>query len=100
MPLPLLPVPDRPQTWQQGRYLPLGEREKRWLIEGFAHYEVDSEGRVWHLSHADASGHRRRGREVRRQRKAKGSEGYQLRRNGCPVWFSVDSLRALLRPAG
>jgi hypothetical protein len=98
MPLPLLPAPDRPQTWQQGRYLPLGEREKRWFIDGFADYEVHADGKVYHLAHADASGHRRRGREVRRQHKKAGSKGYQLRRNGCPVWFSVDKLRDLLRP--
>jgi hypothetical protein len=98
MALPEQPAPDRPHAWQQGRFMPLGEREKRWKIAGFADYEVDAQGRVWHLAHADAQGHRRRGREVKRQRKQKGSEGYQLRRNGCPIWFSVDKLRELLQP--
>jgi hypothetical protein len=97
MPLPLQPSPDRPHAWQQGRSLPLGEREKRWLIDGFADYEVDEAGRMWHRAHADAAGHRRRGREVKRQRKKAGSEGYQLRRRGCPVWLSVSALRKLLK---
>lgn len=99
MPLPEQPTPDRPHVWQQGRGLPLGERERRWQIAGFADYEVDEAGRVWHLAHADAAGHRRQGREVKRQRKPVGSEGFQLRRCGCPVWLSVASLRQLLRPA-
>ena len=99
MPLPEQPSPDRPHVWQNGRNIVPGEREKRWLIEGFADYEVDEAGRLWHRAHADAAGHRRRGREVKRQRKKAGSEGYQLRRRGCAVWLSVASLRHLLRPA-
>ena len=99
MPLPQYPAHDRPHVWQNGHNLPLGERERRWAVTGFADYEVDEAGRVWHLAHADAAGHRRRGREVQRQTKAKGSQGYQLRRRGCAVWLSVASLRALLRLA-
>ena len=97
MPIPQLPDRTRPSTWQQGRYLEPGERETRWAIAGFAHYEVDAEGRVWHLAGPDAQGHRRRGREVKRQRKPAGSAGYGLRRNGCAVWVSVVELGLLLR---
>jgi len=36
--------PPAAHSWQQGRHLPLGERKKRWLLDGFACYEVAKTG--------------------------------------------------------
>lgn len=71
------------------------EAQNPYTIEGFANYEADAAGGVWHLRHSDASGHIRQGKQLRLANNG-GTLGFFLRRNGCPVWVGLRQLRTLL----
>ena len=78
--------------------LPVSDMEAGWDVAGFAGYHVDTAGGVHRSAFTDASGKRRKAKQIKRACMS-GCFGFWLRRRGVSVWVGIAAMRGLLRRA-